>query len=330
MPLKNFLNKLLILLFLISIFIIPNSVFAYSSKIVVGGQNIGIQVKSSGVLVVGFYSVNNTYPGKEADLKVGDRIIKINDTDIHVISDLTSSIKDGESALEITFIRDNKTLITTLNIYKDSNDVYKTGLYVKDSIIGIGTLTFIDPNNNYFGALGHEITEKSTGKKFEIKNGTIFESDVTGIEKSFRNAPGEKRATYLMKNELGTILKNKKTGIYGIYNSNYNKSSLIEVADPSEIKVGEAYFRTVITGDTIEEFKINILKVNLNENTKNIYFEITDKNLLERTNGVVQGMSGSPIIQNNKIIGAVTHVVVDDSTKGYGIFITTMLKEIEN
>ena len=330
MNLKKFLNKLLIFIFLISIISVPNIVFAYTKKVVLGGENIGIKVNSNGVLVVGFYQIDGKNPAKDAGLRIGDRIIKINDTDINIISDLTSSIKDNTEVLEVTYERNNKIYNTKINLYKDSNNVYKTGLYVKDKIIGIGTLTFIDPNTKMYGALGHEIMEKTTGTKFEIKDGTIFKSNVTGIDKGTRNSPGGKRASYMLDDTYGTITKNEINGIYGVYNKNIDTANLIEVADSSSIKLGKAYFTTVIKDDTKETFEINILKINKNDATKNIFFEITDEKLLKRTNGVVQGMSGSPIVQDGKLIGAVTHVVVDDSSKGYGIFITSMLKEIEN
>ena len=330
MNLKKFLNKLLIFIFLISIISVPNIVFAYAKKVVLGGENIGIKVNSNGVLVVGFYQIDGKNPAKDAGLRIGDRIIKINDTDINIISDLTSSIKDNTEVLEVTYERNNKIYNTKINLYKDSNNVYKTGLYVKDKIIGIGTLTFIDLNTKMYGALGHEIMEKTTGTKFEIKDGTIFKSNVTGIDKGTRNSPGGKRASYMLDDTYGTITKNEINGIYGVYNKNIDTANLIEVADSSSIKLGKAYFTTVIKDDTKETFEINILKINKNDATKNIFFEITDEKLLKRTNGVVQGMSGSPIIQDGKLIGAVTHVVVDDSSKGYGIFITSMLKEIEN
>lgn len=330
MNFKKIFNKLLIFIFLISIISVPNIVFAYTKKVVLGGENIGIKVNSNGVLVVGFYQIDGKNPAKDAGLRIGDRIIKINDTDINIISDLTSSIKDNTEVLEVTYERNNKTYNTKIKLYKDSNNVYKTGLYVKDKIIGIGTLTFIDPNTKMYGALGHEIMEKTTGTKFEIKDGTIFKSNVTGIDKGTRNSPGGKRASYMLDDTYGTITKNEINGIYGVYNKNIDTANLIEVADSSSIKLGKAYFTTVIKDDTKETFEINILKINKNDATKNIFFEITDEKLLKRTNGVVQGMSGSPIIQDGKLIGAVTHVVVDDSSKGYGIFITSMLKEIEN
>ena len=321
---KNFKNKLLLIL-LVTILSIPISVFAYSDKVVVGGENVGIEVKSSGVLVVGFYNVNGFSPGKKAGLKTGDIILKVDDTVIKGITDLSKYVNDNES-LKITYKRGNNTKSTNLKLKKDKN-IYKTGLYVKDSIIGIGTLTFIDPSNNRFGALGHEILEQNTGVKFELKEGKIFKSSVTSIDKAERGSVGEKNASYNSFDVYGKIDKNDITGIYGDYTKNYNKTNILPISN--NIETGPADIITVIQNTNKEKFSINILDIDYNDKTKNILFEVTDKKLLKKGNGIVQGMSGSPIIQNNTLVGAVTHVVVDDPHKGYGILITNMLKESE-
>ena len=321
---KKVKNKLLLIL-LSTILILPLTAYAYSNNVILGGENVGIEVKSSGVVVVGFYNVNGMSPGKEAGLSLGDVIIRVDDTDIHGISDLSEYFSDKET-LKITYLRNKKEYNTTLNLKKDG-DVYKTGLYIKDSIVGIGTLTFIDPESKRYGALGHEILEQNSGVKFEIKEGSIFKSDVTSIEKAEKGEVGEKNAVYDKEEIYGTIDKNDKTGIYGDYTSEISQNDLIETT--TEVKTGAAKITTVIEDDKKEEFDINIISVDPSHNTKNILFEVTDKELLEKGNGIVQGMSGSPIIQNNKLIGAVTHVLVDDPHKGYGILIDNMLKESE-
>ena len=321
---KNFKNKLLLILFLATL-IIPISAYAYSEEVILGGENVGIEVNSSGVLIVGFYNVNGTSPGREAGLKIGDTILKVDDTVIQGITDLSKHFNDSKT-LKITYKRGNITSETTLNLVQD-NKVYKTGLYVKDSIAGIGTLTFIDPATKRFGALGHEILEQTTGTKFEIKDGKIFESNVTGIEKADRGSVGEKNAIYNEDEVYGNIDKNDITGIYGNYSKSYDKNDLIKIS--SDIKPGKAIIKTVILGQKKQEFEITILNVDKNHKTKNILFEVTDETLLSKGNGIVQGMSGSPIIQNNKLVGAVTHVVIDNPHKGYGILITNMLKESE-
>ena len=321
---KNFKNKLFLILILTTL-IIPISAYAYSDEVILGGENVGIEVNSSGVLVVGFYNVNGTSPGRDAGLKIGDTILKVDDTVIQGITDLSKHFNDSKT-LKITYKRGNITSETTLNLVQD-NKVYKTGLYVKDSIVGIGTLTFIDPSTKRFGALGHEILEQTTGTKFEIKNGKIFESNVTGIEKADRGSVGEKNAIYNEDEVYGNIDKNDITGIYGDYSRNFNNKDLIEIS--SDIEPGKATIKTVILGQKKQEFEITILNVDKNHQTKNILFEVTDQTLLSKGNGIVQGMSGSPIIQDNKLVGAVTHVVVDNPHKGYGILITNMLKESE-
>lgn len=326
---KNF-NKLLCFLLLVSIFIIPINGLAYTDKVVLGGQNLGIEVNSNGVIVVGFYKIKNTSPGEDANLRIGDRIIKIDNKTIKSITDLSFSSVTNNESIDITYIRNNKEETTTLKLYKDSSNIYKTGLYVKDSIIGIGTLTFIEPNTNMYGALGHEIIEKTTGQKFDIKEGKIFKSEITSIKKSNRNSPGEKNASYNANIVYGTITKNSLRGIYGKYNDEYDKTNLIDVASIDEIKTGKATIKTVTDGSNISEYEIEIINIYKNNETKNILFKVTDEKLLEKTGGIVQGMSGSPILQNGKLIGAVTHVVSDNPTKGFGIFIETMLKEIED
>ena len=224
-----------------------------------------------------------------------------------------------------------KEQFTNLKLSKDENNVIKTGLYVKDSITGVGTLSFIDPETKIFGALGHEIIEKNSGQILEVKDGKIFNTDVTSIQKSENGNPGEKNARFYTNQVNGSIFENTKQGIFGNYIENIPNKKLYKVANPSDIKKGEAKILTVLSENDIKEYSINILRISNNEyKTKNILFEITDKNLLETTGGIIQGMSGSPIIQDNYIIGAVTHVVVDDPKKGYGIFITNMLEEAEN
>ena len=317
--LKNKLFKILLAVFLLC----PLSIYAYSNKVVLGGENVGIKVNSKGILVVGFYNIGNKSPGKDAGLMLGDIIIKVDDTVISKITDLSDYSSDKES-LNITYKRFNKVYTTILKPKLD-NGVYKTGLYVKNNIIGIGTLTFIDPATNRYGALGHEIVDASTGSKFEIDSGKIFNTTVTDISKSEKNSVGEKNATYDENITYGTIDKNEKTGIYGDYTSNYDKNDLTDVS--SSVVEGPASIVTVIDGDEKLEFSINILSIDLNHETKNILFEVTDERLLQKSNGIVQGMSGSPIKQNGKLVGAVTHVMVDDPHKGYGILVTNMLKE---
>ncbi len=311
-------------------FIMPISILAYSDYIIAGGENVGIEINSKGVMVVGLYEINGKYTASESGLKVGDMIISLNKKPVETIEDMTEIIGSANDSVEVGFTRDNKTDYTTLTLIKDENNVYKTGLYVKDSIKGIGTLTFIDPNTKIFGALGHEIVEKTTGQILEVKDGKIYDSTVTSIEPSRNGTPGEKNAIFSQTTK-GTIKENTNKGIFGTYDQELPDKKLYKVAHTEDIHTGEAQILTVLNDHEIKKYNINILKVSESkEKTKNMLFEITDQELLEETGGIIQGMSGSPIIQDEYIIGAVTHVVVDSPTKGYGILITNMLEEAEN
>lgn len=324
----KFKNKLLLIISILLITIIPINTLAYSNYVIASGKTIGIQVNSKGVLVVGFYEVDNAYIGKDAGFEIGDKITKVNNQDVETISSMVDALnKEGKTEIDFTITRENKEKTIHLSLKEDENKVLKTGLYVKDQINGIGTLTYIDPETKRFGALGHEIVETATAQKFEIKDGKIFDATVSNIKKSRDGNAGEKNATYDKTTSAGEIDNNDITGIYGNYKEEIANMETLEVGDIEDIKKGKATIRTVIENEQVEDFNINIIGIDTTSKTKNILFEITDEDLLKKTGGVVQGMSGSPIIQNNKIIGAVNYVIVNDIKKGYGIFITTMLEE---
>lgn len=316
------LKKALIMLLLLAI--LPFNIYAYSDYIYAGGETVGIRVNSNGVLVVGTYSLDKK---NKINLQVGDVINTINNKSISSSTDFIDSIK-GKSVVSVGYIRGNKEYKTDLNIVLE-NGVYKSGLYVKDSITGIGTLTYIDPQTRLFGALGHEIIEKTTGKLFNSNSGSIFESTITGITVSSRGIPGSKNARYYSDSVLGSVFENTNKGIFGNYTGKIANKKLYKVASFNEIKTGNAKILTVLDGTKVEEFDITIERINKGD-IKNILFEISDKNLIKKTGGIVQGMSGSPIIQDDKIIGAVTHVIIDNPIKGYGVYIGSMLEEAEN
>ena len=324
------LNKIIKTLLLSILVIIPTSIYAYSNKIIAGGDTIGITINTDGVLVVGTYEVLGEYLLVDSSLKVGDSIIEVDNKKVNKVEDLINFIDANTcSSSLIKYKRNNKVYETTLKLKKE-NDMCKTGLYVKDSITGIGTLTYIDPNTKIFGALGHEIIDKNSGMLVTSSSGKIFESEVVNIKKSVAGIAGEKSARYYSSNISGLINENTIKGIFGKYTKDISESKLYDVPKIKDIKLGKAKILTVLDGNKVGEYEINITKIIENQETKNLVFEITDKNLLEKTGGIVQGMSGSPIIQGKYIIGAVTHVVLDTPTKGYGIFITNMLKEGEN
>ena len=319
---KFFLTLLLLLL------IIPINAYAYSDKLILGGNNIGRELKTKGILVIGLYEIDNKLVAHEYGIKPGDYILSINNNKVNNISDFSKEINNDpdKESIDITYLRKDKKYNSKLKIYNKEGE-YKTGLYVKDEINGIGTLTFIDPKTKKFGALGHEIISKDTNEILNITDGEIYYSYITGITKSNNGNPGEKEAETNQDIKYGIIKENTKSGIFGEYTAEIKEDELYEIGEP---QIGKASLLTVINGENLESFDIRIEKLNLDDETKNIVFKITDERLLSKTGGIVQGMSGSPIIQNNKVVGAVTHVIVDDITKGYGILITSMLKEAEN
>ncbi len=322
--------KKLITTFLIML-IFPINLFAYSEKIIPGGENIGITIETNGLIVIGFYKVNGEFIGKET-LKVGDAIIEIDGKEIKSIKDMTDIINNGvkDDKVNITILRNNKRINTYLPLIRIDN-VYKTGLYVKESVTGIGTLTYIDPLTKVYGSLGHEIILSSTNKGVEVKTGLIYESFVNSIDRSSSGKVGSKNASIRYNNKLGTIIKNTPVGLFGKFVSNLPIKDTMQVAKFDNIELGEAYIYTNIEGEETKTYRINITNINKSKikTSKSISFKIEDEELMNKTGGIVQGMSGSPIIQNNKIIGAVTHVVVSSPIEGYGVFIRTMLEEGE-
>lgn len=326
----NFKRKLLY--FLISfIFIIPFNVLAYSKYLIPGGESIGIKVECDGVMVVGFYKVDGKDIAKQAGFKLGDRIISVNNIRIHNVSELINNIEREEDSINILYgiIRNNEPTEISMTLKKSKDSSYKTGIYVKDSITGIGTLTFINPENNTFGALGHEIVDTNTNKVFETNNGNIFSSKITSISKGSITSPGEKNAKINMKDVYGNIKLNTETGIFGELTKEINKEESIEVADIDEVKIGKAEIITVLNDNKKEIFNIEILSIDKSNATKNFVIKISDERLLNKTGGIIRGMSGSPIIQDNKLIGAITHTIIDNPKKGYGISIIKMLESME-
>jgi stage IV sporulation protein B len=319
--------KKYIITFLI-VFLFPIYVLAYSNKVILGGQNLGIAIESDGILVVGFYKVNNTL--NNSKLSVGDYIIKVNNNDIYTIDDLIKSIEDNvfDNKVNITYRHNNIIKDTVLNL-EFVNGIYKTGLYVKDSLKGLGTLTYIDPESKIYGCLGHEVIDSSTNSKVEVRSGSIFKASVNSISRSSNGNVGSKNAKFIEDKIYGNVNKNVEEGIYGKYSGEIDNDNLIEISKIDDVNLGDAYIYTSLDDNVVKSYKINILKKFNKSKIKNFYFEVIDSSLLDKTGGIVQGMSGSPIVQNNKLIGAVTHVSVDSVKNGYGISIINMLEEGE-
>ena len=330
------MNKVIkVLLSLLFIIFAPLSV-VFGKEVIVGGDNIGIELDFEGILISGTYDVkydNATYNPSNNDIRKGDYIIKVDSNIVTTSKELIQYLNNFTESKEVslTLIRDNKRILRNLFVI-NINGTWKTGLMIKDHILGIGTVTYYDPIRNTYAALGHEISDSSTGKIVKIEGGTIYSSNVTGINKSQNGKPGEKIATIDKENELGTIVDNTKYGIYGEISTVPKDAILIETASIDEVKLGKAEIWTVLKGNIKKKYQIEItnIKKQNKKDIKGLSFKVTDKELLDSTNGIIQGMSGSPIIQDGKLIGAITHVIVSDVTTGYGIFIDWMIETEES
>lgn len=310
-------------------------------KVIPGGQSIGVKINSKGVLVVGYHQVETesgkVSPGEESGIKIGDLITKINGKTIETIGDVGRFVQNAGNEgkpLQVIIQRQNEEFRTELVPKKDRTDQkFKLGLYIRDSAAGIGTLTFYDPGTKKFGALGHVISDMDTKMPIVVKDGYIVPSTVTSIQKGENGVPGEKLAKFLNeKNIIGNIQKNNQFGIFGTLNKDLSNGIInkpLPVALSHQVKKGPAKILTVVDHDKVELFDIEIISSVPQKfpATKGMVIQITDPRLLEKTGGIVQGMSGSPIIQDGKLIGAVTHVFVNDPTSGYGVHIEWMLNE---
>lgn len=303
-----------------------------------GGISIGVKINNKGALVVGYSDIStheglSESPGKVAGIELGDIIEEVNGENIETCSDLISKVKTCRNdEMTVKILRGNSELTKKISLIKEDNE-YKIGLWVRDSTAGIGTLTFYDKDSKTFGALGHPITDGDTNVSFNIKSGTLLKSSVLSIKKGERGNPGEIKGLFINENEsIGNIEKNTNSGIYGdasveLINPNFNKAMTVAYRD--EIKEGHAQIITTVEDGGAKAYDIEILKLLPQDEpgSKSMIIKIVDPVLLEKTGGIVQGMSGSPIIQNGKIIGAVTHVLINKPDVGYGIYIEWMLQD---
>lgn len=311
--------------------------FAQGPSLVIGGDTIAIMMKYDGVLITGMYDFEidgvQYYPSSTQGVRIKDKIIAVENLSVKSLQDLylvLEKYKGKTTDLNVTVIRQNQRFETKLRIfYLETENVFKTGLYVKDGIKGVGTLTYYDPRNQSYGALGHEIMDQELGSIAEVAEGEIYKTSVVSLRKSIPGTPGEKIAQSNSLIEIGNISKNTIFGLYGQYRNTPSNPLILPSATRDEIELGEAYIYTVIQGSQIERFKINIkaLSPQSKKDIKGISFDVVDERLLKLTGGIVQGMSGSPIIQNNRIIGAVTHMITTKPESGYGVFIEWMLAE---
>lgn len=299
------------------------------------GKAIGMKMYTKGVLVVGMSEIEGQKPYENTGIETGDKIVEVNNIKINNTDELIACVNSskGES-IEITYISDNEEEVANMSPVKTGENEYKLGLWVRDAAAGVGTLTFYEPSTGEFGALGHGINDVDTYQLIDIANGELVTTNIIDIVKGEDGTPGEIRGVIDGGSTIGSIYKNTNYGVYGkvidTSRLNLSKNNEIEVANRSEITTGKAEIMCELEDEKIEKYEIEIQKIFLenNQDNKSMLIKVTDEDLIEKTGGIIQGMSGAPIIQNGKFIGAVTHVLVNDSKMGYAVFADLMIKQM--
>lgn len=309
------------------------------TKVIPLGNIAGVKLYTNGVLVVGMSEIegkdNQRYkPYVNTGIEEGDTIIKVNNKEINSTDDLIETVNQSEgNKIKINYIHEKETKECSITPVETINKEYKIGLWVRDSAAGVGTITFYEPSNKTFGALGHGITDIDTNELINIASGEFITTKILNITKGEVGTPGKIQGTIDNQKNIGTISKNTKFGIYGkvdnLSSINIDKSKEMDVALRDEIKHGKATILCSLDNQTPQEYEIEIEKIfkDNNYDNKSMQIKVTDERLLNKTGGIIQGMSGSPIIQNGKFVGAITHVLVNNPQEGYGVFADIMLKK---
>ena len=312
------------------------------TKVIPVGQVAGLKLYTTGVLVVGMSEIkgidNKKYkPYENTGIQEGDTIVQIENDEITGTKELIQKVNSSKGKeLNLKYVRDGKILECAISPVKTSASEFKLGLWVRDSAAGIGTMTYYEPETKNFAALGHGITDVDTGKLINISNGQFITTKVLSIIKGEDGAPGKIQGSISEQSNIGTIKKNSIFGIYGVAEDvqkiKIDPNKKMNVATRNEIELGEATILCSLDDEKTKEYKIQIEKIYLNNNydNKSMLIKVTDKELIEKTGGIIQGMSGSPVIQNGKFIGAITNVLVNDPTKGYVVFGDLMIKEMRS
>lgn len=324
---------LLIVCVLFLCFSSSQSVYANSDdELYLGGYPAGFVLRTNSVEIVGLCDVITNEglisPAKNAGLKVGDVIVSINDKKIEGLQSVADILKEEYKIYNVTFNRDGKTHTEPLTPATEKTTGNKRlGMLIKDSVSGVGTITYINKSNNTYASLGHPVNYQN-GEIIDIYGGQVYKSLIYDVKKGTRGAPGELKGIIDNSECFGDVKKNSKCGIFGNCKKDFNYNTLIKIekANASEVKIGKAQTYTTIKGYVPKKYDISIVKVDQNnKDNRNFVIKIDDENLINATGGIIQGMSGSPIIQDGKLIGAITHVFINDPTRGYGISIDNML-----
>ncbi len=301
--------------------------------VTVCGTPFGIKILSQGALIVGFTELSTATgaanPAKDAGLEMGDLIISMNGEAINTNEDVAAVVEGSAGeAIAVVYVRDEIQYTTQLTAVQSATGVWMAGMWARDSSAGVGTMTFVDESTGVFAGLGHSISDSDTGESFTLRSGEIMDCEIVGYQPGSAGSPGELEGQFIGSYSIGTIYINGDTGIYGTTRTEFEGESM-EIAFAQEVELGEAEIWTTIGGDEAVCYKVEITSISYAEDTRNLVIKVTDEALLAQTGGILQGMSGSPIIQNGRLVGALTHVFVNDPTCGYGIFVETMLQTAE-
>ena len=309
------------------------AVVAERPKVTVCGTPFGVKMFSEGALIVGFSEIGQasggtSNPAKAAGLRLGDRVICIGQTRTESNDAVKEALDAAEGqAVEVVYIRSGEQKLTTLTpVWDSASGQWRAGMWVRDSSAGVGTLTFVDAQAGVFAGLGHPISDSDTGERVALRSGEIVTCQIVGCTGGTAGSPGELKGKFISDHALGRICINGENGVYGTV-STAIAGQQTEIAFAQEVLPGAAEILTTTSGETPRSYRVYIEKVNDADPHRNMVLRVTDPALLAQTGGIVQGMSGSPILQNGRLVGAVTHVLVNDPTRGYGIFAQTMLEQ---
>ena len=305
------------------------------AQVTVCGTPFGVKMFSEGALIVGFSDIDSpggstVNPAKAAGLRLGDRVIRIG----QIRTENNDAVKEAleaarGSAAEVIYVRSGEQRSTTLTpVWDAAAAQWRAGMWVRDSSAGVGTLTFVDPEKGVFAGLGHPISDGDTGESIALRSGEIVPCEITGCSMGTVGSPGELKGKFLSAHAIGSIRINGENGVYGTTRTGFSGQTM-PVAFAQEVETGDAQILATVSGETPRTYHVRIEKISDADPRRNMVIRVVDKALLSRTGGIVQGMSGSPILQNGRLVGAVTHVLVNDPTRGYGIFAQTMLEQAE-
>ena len=320
---KNRVRQLGVTLTLLAL-LVTQALAAVPAYLIPGGNTVGIKLYTRGLVVT---AVSDGMAAQAAGLKAGDTILAADGDPVRTAQSLCAHLQEGKPVV-LTVLRGEQEAKFLVSPEK-TEDGCRLGLTLRDHIAGIGTVTYYDPDSRRFGALGHGITDMDTAQLMSLSSGSIMETTVKAVKKGLKGEPGELRGDFTVQRDVGTLTANTNGGIFGkVADAGFiDETQAIPVAAAWEVKCGPATILATVNGSDTREYQVEILRLyGSDHDTRNLMLKVTDPQLLAATGGIVQGMSGSPILQNGKFVGAVTHVLIDDPARGYGIFMENMLK----